>query len=75
MQSNKRKAGFTIEERQSFEKNFLDKGFVDTFRRQHRGVLGYTFWGWDNGRETNKGILFLDLFRSIIITHTHGEGG
>ncbi|KAL8145708.1 hypothetical protein AgCh_003741 [Apium graveolens] len=53
--SNKRKAGFTIEERRSFEKNFLDKGFVDTFRRQHRGVLGYTFWGWDNGRETNKG--------------------
>ncbi|EFH58047.1 hypothetical protein ARALYDRAFT_483247, partial [Arabidopsis lyrata subsp. lyrata] len=43
---NKRSAGFTIEERQSFGANFLAKGFVDTFRKQHLGVVGYTYWGY-----------------------------
>ncbi|KAL8132546.1 hypothetical protein AgCh_008146 [Apium graveolens] len=52
---SKRKAGFTLEERQSFKTNFLNKGFVDTFRHQHRRVVGYTFWGWNQGRDTNKG--------------------
>uniref|UniRef100_A0A803P785 DNA-(apurinic or apyrimidinic site) endonuclease n=1 Tax=Cannabis sativa TaxID=3483 RepID=A0A803P785_CANSA len=53
---NKRSAGFTIEERESFEKNFLSKGFVDTFRKQHPGVVGYTYWGFRHGlRKTNKG--------------------
>ncbi|KAI3905592.1 hypothetical protein MKX01_036501 [Papaver californicum] len=53
---NRRSAGFTIEERQSFETNFLSKGYVDTFRRQHPGVVGYTYWGYrHNGRVTNKG--------------------
>ncbi|CAK9150330.1 unnamed protein product [Ilex paraguariensis] len=51
-----RSAGFTIEERQSFETNFLNKGFVDTFRKQHPGVVGYTYWGYRHGaRKTNKG--------------------
>ncbi|KAI4319620.1 hypothetical protein MLD38_033200 [Melastoma candidum] len=53
---NKRSAGFTIEERQSFEANFLSKGFVDTFRRQHPHAVGYTYWGYRHGgRKTNKG--------------------
>ncbi|KAK2985521.1 hypothetical protein RJ640_015846 [Escallonia rubra] len=53
---NKRSAGFTAEERQSFETNFLNRGFVDTFRKQHPGVVGYTYWGYrHNGRKTNKG--------------------
>ncbi|CAN4089825.1 unnamed protein product [Withania somnifera] len=53
---NKRSAGFTEEERQSFERNFLNKGFVDTFRKQHPGVVGYTYWGYRHGgRKTNKG--------------------
>ncbi|VYS55185.1 unnamed protein product [Arabidopsis thaliana] len=53
---NKRSAGFTKEERQSFGANFLDKGFVDTFRKQHPGVVGYTYWGYRHGgRKTNKG--------------------
>ncbi|XP_022743632.1 DNA-(apurinic or apyrimidinic site) lyase, chloroplastic isoform X2 [Durio zibethinus] len=53
---NKRSAGFTIEERQSFGTNFLSKGFVDTFRKQHPGVVGYTYWGYRHGaRKTNKG--------------------
>ncbi|KAJ6844295.1 DNA-(apurinic or apyrimidinic site) lyase, chloroplastic isoform X1 [Iris pallida] len=53
---NKRSAGFTIEERESFETNFLSRGFVDTFRKQHPGVVGYTYWGYRHGgRKTNKG--------------------
>ncbi|XAR68463.1 DNA-(apurinic or apyrimidinic site) lyase [Bertholletia excelsa] len=53
---NRRSAGFTDEERQSFEINFLSKGFVDTFREQHPDVVGYTYWGYRHGgRKTNKG--------------------
>ncbi|KAL5546439.1 hypothetical protein UlMin_006126 [Ulmus minor] len=53
---NKRSAGFTEEERQSFGKNFLSNGFVDTFRRQHPNVVGYTYWGFRHGgRKSNKG--------------------
>ncbi|KAL6336954.1 hypothetical protein AAG906_036268 [Vitis piasezkii] len=53
---NRKSAGFTDEERQSFEKNFLSKGFVDSFRKQHPGVVGYTYWGYRNGcRKSNKG--------------------
>ncbi|KAF3559697.1 hypothetical protein F2Q69_00017818 [Brassica cretica] len=56
MKGNKRSAGFTIEERQSFGENFLEKGFVDTFRKQHPGVVGYTYWGYRSGaRKTNRG--------------------
>ncbi|KAK1404346.1 DNA-(apurinic or apyrimidinic site) endonuclease [Heracleum sosnowskyi] len=52
---SKGKPGFTLEERESFKTKFLNKGFVDTFRHQHGRVVGYTFWGWNKGRETNKG--------------------
>ncbi|KAL3625567.1 hypothetical protein CASFOL_031021 [Castilleja foliolosa] len=53
---NKRSAGFTDEERKSFQTNFLDRGFVDTFRKQHPDVVGYTYWGYRHGgRKTNKG--------------------
>ncbi|KAK6127226.1 hypothetical protein DH2020_039025 [Rehmannia glutinosa] len=55
---NKRSAGFTDEERKSFQTNFLDRGFVDTFRKQHPDVVGYTYWGYRHGgRKTNKGML------------------
>ncbi|KAG9444983.1 hypothetical protein H6P81_016323 [Aristolochia fimbriata] len=53
---NRRSAGFTAEERESFGVNFLSNGFVDTFRHQHPGVVGYTYWGYRHGaRATNKG--------------------
>ncbi|XP_075491968.1 uncharacterized protein LOC142530084 [Primulina tabacum] len=39
MKGNKRSAGFTDEERQSFQTNFLDKGFIDTFRKQPLALL------------------------------------
>lgn len=30
---------------------------MDTFRKQHPGVIGYTYWGYRHGgRATNKGI-------------------
>lgn len=37
---------------------------MDTFRRQHPGVVGYTYWGYRHGgRKTNRGIqsTFLNL--------------
>ncbi|XP_078442835.1 apurinic endonuclease-redox protein isoform X2 [Wolffia australiana] len=53
---NKRSAGFTIEERESFQKNFLSRGFVDTFRSHHPDTVAYTYWGYRHGgRKTNKG--------------------
>ncbi|GKV48860.1 hypothetical protein SLEP1_g55650 [Rubroshorea leprosula] len=53
---NKRSAGFTNEERHSFGTNFISRGFVDTFRKQHPDVVGYTYWGYlHGGRKTNKG--------------------
>ncbi|XP_021661744.2 DNA-(apurinic or apyrimidinic site) endonuclease, chloroplastic isoform X2 [Hevea brasiliensis] len=53
---NRRSAGFTDEERQSFGTNLLSRGFVDTFRKQHPNVVGYTYWGYRHGaRKTNKG--------------------
>lgn len=53
---NRRSAGFTDEERESFDVNFLSRGFVDTFRQQHPGVVGYTYWGYRHGeRNSNKG--------------------
>jgi exodeoxyribonuclease III len=57
IQGNRRSAGFTNEERESFEANFLSKGFVDTFRKQHPNVVAYSYWGYrHNGRKTNKGM-------------------
>lgn len=65
-QGNKRSAGFTDEERNSFQTNFLDKGFVDTFRKQHPNVVGYTYWGYRHGgRRTNKGTLRVVLCNDV----------
>lgn len=53
---NRRSAGFTDEERTSFEDNFLNRGFVDSFRQQHPEAVGYTYWGYRQGaRPGNKG--------------------
>ncbi|XP_043723432.1 DNA-(apurinic or apyrimidinic site) endonuclease, chloroplastic isoform X2 [Telopea speciosissima] len=59
---NRRSAGFTDEERKSFETNFLSKGFVDTFRRQHPGIVGYTYWGYRHGGRANNRGWRLDYF-------------
>uniref|UniRef100_J3L4Y5 DNA-(apurinic or apyrimidinic site) endonuclease n=1 Tax=Oryza brachyantha TaxID=4533 RepID=J3L4Y5_ORYBR len=53
---NRKSAGFTNEERESFGTNFLSKGFIDTFRNQHPDVVAYSYWGYrHNARKSNKG--------------------
>lgn len=52
---NEKNAGFTIEERNWFEK-FLDKGYVDTFREFVKEGGHYTWWTHRfNAREKNVG--------------------
>jgi len=49
------KRGFTDEEREGFQ-NYIDAGFVDTFRLFHKGNGFYTWWThWANARERNVG--------------------
>lgn len=52
---NKGKKGFTSEEREGFQ-NFIDSGFVDTFRMFTKGDGHYTWWThWANARKRNVG--------------------
>lgn len=52
---NRGKKGFTDEEREGFE-NFLDAGFVDTFRMFTKGNGHYSWWThWANARARNVG--------------------
>lgn len=52
---NRGKKGFTDEERQGFQ-NFLDAGFVDTFRMFKQGNGYYTWWShFAKSRERNVG--------------------
>lgn len=47
--------GFTKEEREGFQ-NFIDAGFVDTFRLFHQGSGFYTWWShFANARDRNIG--------------------
>lgn len=49
------KHGFTDEERQGFQ-NFLDNGFIDTFRMFTQGNGHYSWWThWANARDRNVG--------------------
>jgi exodeoxyribonuclease-3 len=53
--NNTRNAGFTIEERTSFD-NIIESGFVDTFREFESGGGHYTWWSYMPGvREKNVG--------------------
>lgn len=53
--ANVGKKGFTDEEREGFQ-NFLDAGFVDTFRMFHQGKGYYTWWShFANARARNVG--------------------
>jgi exodeoxyribonuclease-3 len=52
---NTRNAGFTPEERESFDR-LIRAGFIDTFRALHAGPGHYTWWSYQNGaRERNIG--------------------
>ncbi|KAL2610838.1 hypothetical protein R1flu_022530 [Riccia fluitans] len=49
-------AGFTDEAREAFKTDFLENGFVDTFRHQHPKVVTYTYWPYRSGaRARNSG--------------------
>lgn len=53
--SNVGKHGFTVEERRGFQ-NFIDAGFVDTFRMFTQGNGNYSWWTqWANARARNVG--------------------
>ena len=52
---NRGKKGFTVEEREGFQ-NFLDAGFVDTFRIFTQGNGHYSWWSnFSNARARNVG--------------------
>lgn len=53
---NKGKKGFTDEERERFQ-DFLDAGFIDTFRMKHGDIEEqYSWWSaWGGARERNVG--------------------
>jgi exodeoxyribonuclease-3 len=47
--------GFTVEEREGFQ-NFIDAGYVDTFRMFNKGNGFYTWWSnFNNARARNIG--------------------
>ncbi|MGA3150097.1 MAG: exodeoxyribonuclease III [Candidatus Saccharimonadales bacterium] len=49
------KRGFTNEEREGFQ-NYIDAGFIDSFRLFHKGNSFYTWWThWANARARNVG--------------------
>ena len=53
--TNVGKAGYTSQERDGFQ-NFVDAGFVDTFRIFHQGNGHYTWWSnFSNARSRNVG--------------------
>jgi exodeoxyribonuclease-3 len=52
---NQRNAGFTIEERDGFQR-YIDAGFIDSFREFSKEPGNYTYWGfWNNLRQRNIG--------------------
>ena len=52
---NEGKKGFTAEEREGFQ-NYIDAGFVDTFRLFKQGNGYYTYWSnWGGARANNVG--------------------
>ena len=54
--SNKKTAGFTDEERESFGKILLNCGLIDTYRYLHPSKIEYSFWSYmKKSREKNIG--------------------
>ena len=51
---NLKSAGFTPEERESFERLLMQKGFRDVFRERHPDIEAYTYWNYlAKGRSRN----------------------
>ena len=54
--TNKKSAGFTDLERESFKKHLNDLGLIDTFRHLNKDEIKYSYWSYMNkAREKNKG--------------------
>lgn len=74
------KHGFTNEEREGFQ-NFVDAGFVDTYRHLYPDKIeAYTWWThWANARTNNKGwridylLASKDLASHITAAEIHAE--
>jgi exodeoxyribonuclease-3 len=71
--------GFTAEERTSF-KSFLNKGWIDTFRKLHPTQRAYTWWRIEhNNREKNIGkrldyfLVNTDFFKYVKKAEVLGE--
>lgn len=43
---NLKSAGFTPEERESFERLLMQRGFRDVFRERHPDIEAYTYWNY-----------------------------
>ena len=77
--SNRRKAGFTDEERAKFS-TLLDAGYIDTWRFQHPGEVKYSWWSYRfNTRANNAGwridyfVVSAALRDRILSTAIHDE--
>ena len=71
--------GFTSEEREGFQ-NFIDAGFIDTFRIFNKGNGFYTWWShFANARERNVGwridyfLVSSKLKKNILSANIHPE--
>jgi exodeoxyribonuclease-3 len=55
--TNIRSAGFTIEERESYEKLFKKTKMIDTFRYFHPNVIKYSYWTYRFNSRFKKNLL------------------
>ncbi len=76
---NEGEKGFTAEEREGFQ-NFIENGFIDTFRLDHHGNGYYTWWSFmGGGRVNNVGwridyfLTSADLRDRIVAAEIHPE--
>ena len=66
--TNKRNAGFTDEERLGFD-NYIESGFIDTFREFEQGEGHYTWWSYmfNSGQKMLAGELIIFLFHKFYV--------
>lgn len=60
------------EERDSFTKLLIGRGFTDAWRQQYPEVTGYTYWNFRfNTRANNKGWRLDYFLVGLLLTHAH----
>lgn len=60
--TNLRSAGFTIEERESFDKILNNTDLIDTFRHFHKETIKYSFWSYKFHARTKNAGWRIDYF-------------